>query len=138
MMKSKERRLPLPPTDIVTVAVATLAFVFILAFGGKALESHRLQRHNAMLRAEIAALEQEREELEQRLQYVESPEYVERVAREEYRWTRPGENLVIPIYRRRSLPAATPTPAPSSNEAVVTPSASYWSEWWELLTGPFD
>ena len=54
-MRSQERRLPLPPMDLVTVAVCTAIVFFVLAFGGKALEAYRLQRHNALLRAEVEA-----------------------------------------------------------------------------------
>ena len=138
MMKKRERRLPLPPTDIVTVLVCTAAVFFVLAFGGKALESYRLQRHNATLRSEIAALEEQKEQLEARLEYVKSPEYVEEVAREQYRWAKPGEKLMIPIFQRTPVVAVTPTPDQPTIEPVATPSASHWSEWWNLLAGSFD
>ena len=138
MMKKRERRLPLPPTDIVTVLVCTAAVFFVLAFGGKALESYRLQRHNATLRSEIAALEEQKEQLEERLEYVKSQEYVEKVAREQYRWAKPGEKLIIPIFQRTPVVAVTPTPDQPAIEPVATPSASHWSEWWNLLAGSFD
>jgi hypothetical protein len=137
-MKNRERRLPLPPTDIVTVLVCTAAVFFFLAFGGKALESYRLQRHNAMLLSEIAALEEQKQQLETRLKYVQSPEYVEEVAREQYKWTKPGEKLIVPIFRYRPAVVVTPTPLQSGIETVPAQSASYWSEWWNLLTGSFD
>jgi len=69
---------------------------------------------------------------------VQSPEYVEEVAREQYKWTKPGEKLIVPIFRYRPAVVVTPTPAQSGIERVATQSASYWSEWWNLLTGSFD
>ena len=107
-MKKESRRLPLPPTDILTVLVATAAVFFSLAFGGKLLEGYRLQRHNAILRAEIGVGQEQQDELQQRLQYVQTPAYIEKVAREQYRWVKAGETLVIPIFRYR--PATEPTP----------------------------
>ena len=137
-MHSRQRRLPLPPTDIVTVVVATAAVFFMLAFGGKALESYRLQRHNAFLRSQIADLEEQREQLQEHLEYVQSPEYVEKVAREQYKWTKPGEKLVVPIFRESpSAPSAT-GPDQLAAETVTTESASHWSDWLDLLFGPFD
>ncbi len=139
-MKDKTRRLPLPPTDIITVLVSMGAVFFILAFGGKALEAYRLQRHNAMLDTEIAALEEEQEQLQERLEYVKSPEYAEKVAREQYRWAKPGENLIIPIFRRRPVVAATPTASsqPEAGTRGSAQAASHWLDWLNLLTGSFD
>jgi len=133
-MNEEKRRLPLPPTDIITVLVSTAAVFFVLSFGGKVLEGYRLQRHNTMLRAEIAALQEQHEQLEARLEYVQTPEYVEKVAREQYKWAKAGEKLIITIFQRR--PGTAVAPAPQS--AVSTQSASHWAEWWKLLTGSFD
>lgn len=137
-MKNRERRLPLPPVDIITVLVCTVAIFFALAFGGKALESYRLRRHNEKLGQEIAALEQETAELQARLTYVQSPEYVEQVAREQYKMVKPGERLIIPISRRGAVVVTTPTPSPPTSELISEQPASYWTAWWELLTRRFD
>jgi cell division protein FtsB len=135
-MKREPRHLPLPPTDILAVLVSTAAVFFALAFGGKLLEGYRLQRHNAMLRAEIEVREEQQKQLERRLDYVKTPAYVEQVAREQYKWVRAGENLVITIFRHR--PAAEPTPVlptGTTTGTTVTRAVSYWPEWWNLLAG---
>jgi len=138
-MERKERRLPLPPTDILTVMGITVAIFFLLAFGGKALEGYRLHRYNEQLRAEIAELQEQQEELKAKLEYVQSPQYVEKVAREEYRWVQPGDKLVIPIYREAPAAAATATPAASQGQDMPgAETASHWPEWQELLFGSFD
>jgi cell division protein FtsB len=135
-MKEEKRRLPLPPIDVITVLISTAAVFFVLAFGGKVLEGYRLQRHNALLRVEIAELQKQQEQLEARLNYVQTPEYVEKVAREQYRWVKEGENLVITIFRRRPVVEPTPTPPsrPTTRTMVAQP-VSHWPEWWNLLTG---
>ena len=135
-MKRELRRLPLPPTDILAVLVSTAAVLFGLAFGGKLLEGYRLQRHNAMLRAEIGVRQEQQKELQQRLGYVQTPAYVEQVAREQYRWVKAGESLIIPIFPHR--PAVEPTPTPPTEpttESSATRPVSYWPEWWNLLAG---
>lgn len=133
-MQSRKRRLPNPPTDIMVVLAAIAAVFFLLAFGGKAVEAYRVQRYNAMLRAEITALQEERKSLEARLQYVGTPEYVEEVAREEYKWVKPGENLVIPIFQHRPV-SSIPSIAMRQPEAPAAPSVSHWPEWLNLLKG---
>ncbi|MBM4431139.1 MAG: septum formation initiator family protein [Chloroflexi bacterium] len=137
-MKGQGRRLPLPPTDIVTVMVCTAVVFFTLAFGGKALEGYRLQRQNARLKAEIAALQEKQQELQADLEHVRSPDYVEEVAREQYRWTKAGEKLMITIfcYRPTAEGVASSPPAPSGSTS--SPPTSYWPEWWKLLTMSFD
>jgi cell division protein FtsB len=134
-MKSEPRHLPLPPTDILTVLVSTAAVFFTLAFGGKLLEGYRLQRHNAMLSAEIEVREEQQEQLEQRLDYVQTPAYVEKVAREQYKWVRAGENLVITILRSRPVVAPTPAPPAGPTTEKTTATVSHWPEWWNLLAG---
>jgi hypothetical protein len=104
-MKDARRALPLPPTDLLTVAVATGIVFFLLAYGGKLVEAYRLQRHNATLQAEITALEEEQRELQEKLVYVQSPAYAEQVAREQFKWAAPQDNLVITTYRYGTLPS---------------------------------
>ena len=135
-MKDKKVHLLLPPTNIIVVVVSTAIVFFLLAFGGKALESYRLQRYNAMLRTEVTALREQQKQLEARLNYVQTPEYVEKVAREQYRWVKIGEKLVVPIFRiqpnelEHPTPAVRPTLAAGPAHGVA---ASHWSEWWHLL-----
>ena len=132
----RETHLPISPNDMMAVVASTALFILALAFGGKLLEGYRLRQHNAMLRTEIRLLETQRQELEARLEEVKTPEYVERVAREEYHWVKPGESLVVTTFREQSAaPAAVAvvgdlTSTPSENE-----TGPYWEAWWELLVG---
>lgn len=140
-MKTEKSRLPFLATDVITVLVSTAAVFFALAFGGKALESYRLQRHNAMLRAEVTALKEQQKQLEARRDYVQTPEYIEQIAREQYKWAKAGEKLVITIFRKRIAAPATPTPVarPTPAGSLASASASsHWPEWWHLLTARFD
>jgi cell division protein FtsB len=137
-MSNREHRLPLPPMDIVTVLACSVAIFFILAFGGKALEGYRLQRHNAILGAQIAELKDEQAELEARLEYVQSAAYAEQVAREQYKWAKPGEKLVIPMFQRRPAVTAPQTPSEPVGEVIASESTSLWPAWWRLLIGALD
>ena len=124
---------------MLTVVFAVAAAFFGLAFAGKALEGYRVHRHNVTLQTEISALEEQQVQLRERLEYVQTSEYVEQVAREQYRWTKDGETLVIPIFRQRPVPQVSPTSLPQPTaSAREHPPTSYWQEWWSLLTAPFD
>jgi len=135
-------RLPAIPADVITVLATTGIVFFLLAFGGKALEAYRLERHNAMLRAEVAALTEQQQGLKERRDYVQTPEYVEKTAREQYKWAKAGEKLVITIFQRRTNVSSGATSAATGSRplAGVTRSTAppFWSEWWRLLAGPFD
>nr|MBC7243904.1 septum formation initiator family protein [Chloroflexota bacterium] len=126
--------MPIPQTDIITVLAAIAAVFFVLAFGGKAVEGYRVQRYNAVLRAEVAALREEQESLKKRLEHVQTPEYIEEVAREQYKWVKPGENPIISIFRSRPIMLTTPTLV-SQPEALAASSLSHWPEWFDLLKG---
>ncbi|MBC7232218.1 MAG: septum formation initiator family protein [Chloroflexi bacterium] len=136
-MRNRKQRLPNPPADIMTVLAAIATVFFLLAFGGKAVEAYRVQRYNAMLDAELAALQEEHESLKARLKYVQTPAYIEQVAREQYKWVKPGENLVIPIFQHRPVAPTPPTTiTPSAIPATSSsPYSSYWPEWFNLLKG---
>jgi len=136
-MRTGERRLPLPPVDIATVIFCTAALFFALAFGGKALEAYRLRRHNAMLTAQAAELEADKAGLEERLKYVQKPEYAEAVAREQYKWAKAGETLVVTVFRRYTVPD-TNLPLPLSGDQPTPGRESQWPRWLRLLMGAFD
>ena len=138
-VNSKQYRLPRPLANALTAVFAIIGVFCVLLFAGKILEGYRAHRHNATLYTEIAALEEQQEQLRKRLEYVQTSEYVETVAREQYKWTRDGETLVVPILKRHPAEDMSPTPSPEAiASAHCNPSTCYWPEWWILLLGPFD
>jgi cell division protein FtsB len=141
-MNKQPIRLPVIPADVITVLATTGIVFLLLAFGGKALEAYRLERHNAMLRDQAATFEKQQQGLKERRDYVQTPEYVEKTAREQYKWTKAGDKLVITIFQRRTnappvaSSEATGTRPPAGLTGSTTPP--FWSEWWRQLAGPFD
>lgn len=133
----KETRLPISPSDMMAVVASTALFIFALGFSGKLLEGYRLRQHNAMLWAEICALEEQKHALEARLEEVKTPAYVERVAREQYHWVKAGESLVVTVFRELPVaPAAAGAGSSGSTPGtVLNQTGPYWAAWWELLVG---
>ena len=129
MSKAKRHR-TVPFTQIVTIVVATMAISMIVDFGRKATANYRIRNEELRLEQEIAAERAKHETLLARREYVQTDEYVERVAREELKWVRPGEIVVVPIPLNRK-PLSTPETSPAPAQSLQ--GESYWQEWWALF-----
>jgi hypothetical protein len=106
-----------------------MAISMIVDFGRKAAANYRVRREEIRLEQEIAAERAKHKALLARREYVQTDEYVEQVAREELKWVRSGETVVVPI-PINSEPLPTPeTPAPTK----PSPRESRWQEWWALF-----
>ncbi len=135
-MKDARRGVPLAATDILTVLVASAAVFFVLAFGAKLVEAYRLERQNAVLEAEKASLESRKQTLINNLEFVGSAAYVEKIAREQWKWARPGDKLVITTYRY--VPASSvggPFGVGVGEQSETQPS---WLSWLRRLRSLFD
>ncbi len=128
MSKAKRHR-TVSFTQIITIVVATMAISMIVDFGRKATAGYRIRREELRLEQEIAAEKARHEALLARKRYVQTDEYIEYVAREELKWVRPGETVVVPIpLNRKPLPTPEALSAPPQAE-----SESHWQEWWALF-----
>ncbi len=117
-------------TQFVAIIVVIVALSLIIDFGRKAAINYRIQREVKRLEQEIAAAQQEQQRLLALKAYVQTDEYVEKAAREELRWSRPGETAIIvkPIVRQAASPAQAVGPSKEPGEAK-----SCWREWWAIF-----
>ena len=129
MSKAKRHR-TVPFTQIITIVVATMAISMIVDFGHKATAKYRVRREESRLEQEIAAERAKHEALLALEEYVQTDEYIEHVAREELRWVRSGETVVVPVPLNRK-PLATPETPPPPTELLQR--ESHWQEWWTLF-----
>jgi cell division protein FtsB len=129
MSKAKRQR-TVPFTQIITIVVATMAISMIVDFGRKATANYRIRNEEARLEQEIAAERAKHEALLARTEYVQTDEYVEHVAREELKWVKPGEIVVVPVPMERK-PVPTPETPPAPTELLQ--GESHWQEWWSLF-----
>jgi len=129
-MSKKKRQRTVPFTQIITIVVATMAISMIVDFGRKATANYRVRNEESRLEQEIAAERAKHQALLARRAYVQTDEYVEQVAREELKWVRPGEIVVVPVpLERKPLPTQEPPPAPTE----LLQRESHWQEWWALF-----
>ena len=129
MSKAKRQR-TVPFTQIITIVVATMAISMIVDFGRKATANYRIRNEEARLEQEIVAERAKHEALLARTEYVQTDEYVEHVAREELKWVKPGEIVVVPV-PLESKPVPTPETPPAPTELLQ--GESHWQEWWSLF-----
>jgi len=73
-------------------------------------------------------LEAERNNLEKEREYVQSPYYLEKVARDELNLSKAGETVVIVPDSQRILTETEAKPEETQDKAN-------WQKWWEVLSG---
>jgi cell division protein FtsB len=129
-MGKKKRQRTVPFTQIVTIVVATMAISMIVDFGRKATANYRARNEEARLEQRIAAERAQHQALLARRAYVQTDQYVEQVAREELKWVRSGEIVVVPVPLYR-VPPPTPEPPPAPTELIQR--EAHWQAWWSLF-----
>lgn len=85
-----------PTWNLLVIALALpLMVYFALSAMGGAVRVYQYQREMDVLRADVARLEERRKELEAQQLYLQSDPYIEKVAREELRLIKPGDQALV-------------------------------------------
>jgi len=92
-MGTKRRRRSQSRRFVVILCILVLWVGF--NFARNAYRNYRLRLEIESLRREIAAIELRNKQLEDEIENWQSPEYVERVAREELGLVKPGERVYV-------------------------------------------
>ncbi len=130
MPQTATRRLYLPPGSIRRPVprwvgpIAALAILLVLgvALGGAYWDGYRLRREAAEMARERDLLRRQNTQLREEIRLLNTPEYIERIAREQLGLVRPGE---IAIMLMRPTPAPPPPPAAASEKLE--------ERWWSRL-----
>jgi cell division protein FtsL len=101
--------------------VAGLAMVLMGLFGSAYWDGYQVRREAAQLVRERDELRRHNAQLREEIRLLHTPEYIERLAREQLGLVRPGEIAVILVQ---------PTPAPATPPAV---KAAGGDGWWARL-----
>jgi cell division protein FtsB len=103
---------------LIALALGSLSLWLLINFVGQVVASAQMDRQIAEQQADIARSQAENQALKQRLDFAESPAYIEQIAREQLGYAREGDTVVLPTLPERMLaplPAApAPLPAPDS------------------------
>lgn len=85
------------------------------------------QKRVTVLAERKQALEEEKAKLVKEYEYVQSQEYLDKVARNELQLSKEGETIVIVPEEARIVD--------SNEQAVIREEKSNWEKWWEVLFG---
>jgi cell division protein FtsL len=97
--------LQLPLRYLVAIAVAVLLALAVLAFIRVTMADLELLAQKQSLERDIAALQVENQQLHAKVDYLQTDVAVEKLAREQLGWTKPGDTAVVVV-----RPPSEPTP----------------------------
>ncbi len=126
-----EQEIYRPPfiNQIALLFMVVLIVYLVVDFGRQVVLSR--QRHDELRRVDtqIGVAIQEKEDLEQRYEWVHSSEAAEAFAREQG-WAKEGEVLVVMVE-----PSVTAVPTPEPSPVVRQDADSTREAWWNLFFG---
>lgn len=126
-MKKKRHGPKAPVAQFIAIIALTISIFLIVDLGRRAAANYRVQREAERLSQEVEKARQRQAELLARRSYVASDLYVEEVARNELKWARPGETVIVIM----PTPEAVTPLNPSNQESrvsvgVQTPAQAWW------------
>ena len=132
-VKKKRAGPKLPLAQFVAIIALSISIFLIIDLGRRAAANYRVQREAYRLGQEVEVMRQHQAKLLARRSYVASDLFVEEVARNELKWAKPGETIIVVL----PTPAVILSqPAPTSPQVSLQQSAQTPAEaWWLLFFG---
>jgi cell division protein FtsB len=93
----KRKQLKAPIAQFVAIIVLSISVFLMVDFGRRAAANYRIQREADNLTMEVEAAKEYQDRLLAQRTYAASNLYVEEIARNQLKWSKPGETLVIVI-----------------------------------------
>jgi len=115
------------PRRLLAVGTGLAVLYLVLLTGQRALDAYRANQEVETMRREIDALRSHNAELQAELSSGRLDEDIERIAREELRMVRPGEQPVTLIWPGGRLRGQT------DSEAPAQPPEPNWRSWLRLF-----
>ncbi|HXF82721.1 MAG TPA: septum formation initiator family protein [bacterium] len=122
--RARARAHPRPPRRVVVLLIAGVAALYL--FGAGFLEWYALNREVARLTAVRRSLREQNAVLREEMRLLQTPAYIEKLAREQLGLVRPGEVAIL-ILR---TPAPAPPPPPGR---IERDSRSLPARLWQAL-----
>ena len=113
---------------IVVAVVSASRFVYVT------VEGYRLHEEVKRLEKIVSSDEKAYNRLLQQKDYVMSPEYTERVARDEFQMAKEGEVNITPIFPANVDQQSLWTPRPTTQ--TERPPSPNWQKWWDVFFPP--
>jgi cell division protein FtsB len=132
-MAARKKRTPvISLTQFVAIVTATLALTLLLGFAYKMNTNAQIRLEAEHLQERLEFTQAENEALRAHKTAVQSDAYVEKIAREELKWSRYGDKLVS-IQR---MPVPTPFPTLTAQSTPSSePAVPQWDAWLDVFFG---
>jgi cell division protein FtsB len=129
----KRRQIKAPVLQLLAIITLTIILLLIVDFGRRAAANYRIQLEADRLTHELAAAKRFQTRLLQQRTFAASDLYVEEVARNKFKWSKPGETVVI-VVPTNPEPDIDPdrTQKITGSAGAVTPQQA----WYKLFFGP--
>jgi cell division protein FtsB len=132
-VKKKRQSVKAPIAQFVAIIALSISVFLVVDFGRRAAANYRIQREADRLSQEVEAARKYQAELLARRTYVASNLYIEEIARNELKWAKPDETVIVIM---PTPEAVTSTPNTSTNSDAATPVVQTPNEaWWQLFFG---
>jgi cell division protein FtsB len=121
----------LSPATIIMVVVFLL---FAVNFVNQIIRQAQLEQYRDSLAVEVAEQAVRNAELKREVEYVESSEYAELVAREQLGYARPGDVVMMPTYPNQTSESVD-TASVLPDTVATTPASAQpnWQRWWQFI-----
>jgi cell division protein FtsB len=128
---------------ILLVLLLLLCGLFVYSYIGRQDERAVIEQEIDALRAQLVAGQQEQQRLQDELAYVSGPEYLDKVAREEFDMARPGDRVIIRVDKQPaawvgSAPVESRLVAPQAADAdefrIEPPAQPVWQQWFTFFS----
>jgi cell division protein FtsB len=123
---------------VVLVALLILCGYFVYGYTTRLAAKAEIVRANEALRAKIVQAQQTGRRLEMELKYVTSPDYIDRVAREEFDLAKPGDRVIVMVDPVTGAPAVTnilglPAGMAAGRRTTTPEVVPVWQQWLDFL-----
>lgn len=125
------KKITVPPRYFVLVFGATLGILILGGLVRRGAIYYRVSQERILLETRYNAINDYHNWLLNHYETVQSPTYIEMIARNELKWNRPDETVVVIIGDSR--PQAPLPIAPISDSPVTNSEATPLQQWRELL-----
>jgi hypothetical protein len=126
-----ERRIFILLPQLLVLVVLIIAALIAVGFVRQAQFGASLQAVHAQKQHEYDTVKTEHDRLLARRDGATSDDFAEHFARDEQKWAKAGDYVIVPVYAApKSTPAPPSTSAPSP---TPTPSPPIWHDWWRLF-----
>lgn len=115
-----------------------LCVLFVSSYTHRLMRKAEVEREIAEWDQRIAEAERHQQELQAELDYVNSPAYIEDVARNQLDMAREGDRVII-VLAGESAPESNDSSGSAENETATSisgiPEEATWRQWVDLLSG---